>query len=182
VGGDARGPQVFSGYWNQDDETAEVFTEDGWLRTGDLVQVRDGFIYMADRRKEMINSSGFNVYPSQVEAAIRSMRGVADVAVVGLPDGAMGELVCAAVVLAEGTVPGSVPLEAARERGFTAQWLTVHPDAGQLTKIAHYLQEGTLRVHLDRVFPLDSAAEAHRRMESSDHIGKILLAVNPGIA
>ena len=75
----ASGPQVFSGYWNQDDETAEVFTSDGWLRTGDLVQVRDGFIYMADRRKEMINSSGFNVYPSQVEDAVRSMPGVADV-------------------------------------------------------------------------------------------------------
>ena len=66
----ATGPQVFSGYWNQDEETAEVFTADGWLRTGDLVQVRDGFIYMADRRKEMINSSGFNVYPSQVEDAV----------------------------------------------------------------------------------------------------------------
>ena len=84
----ASGPQVFSGYWNQDDETAEVFTSDGWLRTGDLVQVRDGFIYMADRRKEMINSSGFNVYPSQVEDAVRSMPGVADVAAVGLEAGA----------------------------------------------------------------------------------------------
>ena len=84
----ARGPQVFSGYWNQDDETAEVFTQDGWLRTGDLVQVRDGFIYMADRRKEMINSSGFNVYPSQVEEAVRSMPGVLDVAAVVLEAGA----------------------------------------------------------------------------------------------
>ncbi len=98
----ARGPQVFSGYWNQDDETAEVFTADGWLRTGDLVQVRDGFIYMADRRKEMINSSGFNVYPSQVEEAVRSMPGIADVAAVGVPAGESGEDVVAAVVLESG--------------------------------------------------------------------------------
>ena len=100
----ARGPQVFSGYWNQDDETAEVFTADGWLRTGDLVQVRDGFIYMADRRKEMINSSGFNVYPSQVEEAVRSMPGIADVAAVGVPAGESGEDVVAAVVLEVGRV------------------------------------------------------------------------------
>ena len=98
----ARGPQVFSGYWNQDDETAEVFTQDGWLRTGDLVQVRDGFIYRADRRKEMINSSGFNVYPSQVEEAVRSMPGVLDVAAVGVPAGESGEDVVAAVVLEAG--------------------------------------------------------------------------------
>ena len=98
----ARGPQVFSGYWNQDDETAEVFTQDGWLRTGDLVQVRDGFIYMADRRKEMINSSGFNVYPSQVEEAVRSMPGVLDVAAVGVPAGESGEDIVAAVVLEAG--------------------------------------------------------------------------------
>ena len=98
----ATGPQVFSGYWNQDEETAEVFTADGWLRTGDLVQVRDGFIYMADRRKEMINSSGFNVYPSQVEDAVRTMPGILDVAAVGVPAGESGEDVVAAVVLEAG--------------------------------------------------------------------------------
>ena len=98
----ASGPQVFGGYWNQDEETAEVFTDDGWLRTGDLVQVRDGFIYMADRRKEMINASGFNVYPSQVEEAVRSMPGVLDVAAVGVPAGESGEDVVAAIVLEAG--------------------------------------------------------------------------------
>ena len=98
----ARGPQVFSGYWEQPEETAEIFTEEGWLRTGDLVQVRDGFIYMADRRKEMINASGFNVYPSQVENAVRSMPGVRDVAVIGIPAGSTGEDVVAAIVLEAG--------------------------------------------------------------------------------
>ena len=79
-----------------------MFTADGWLRTGDLVQVRDGFIYMADRRKEMINSSGFNVYPSQVEEAVRTMPGILDVAAVGVPAGESGEDVVAAVVLEAG--------------------------------------------------------------------------------
>ena len=70
---------------------------------------------MADRKRELILTGGFNVYPSQVEAAIRSMQSVADVAVVGLPDGAKGELVCAVVVLDERTAPDSVTLEAVRE-------------------------------------------------------------------
>lgn len=96
-----RGPQVFSGYLDNDEETAEVL-RDGWLYTGDLVQVRDGFIYMADRRKELIISSGFNIYPSQVEDAVRSMPGVLEVAVVGMPSGSWGEDVVAALVLEAG--------------------------------------------------------------------------------
>ena len=64
--------------------------------------MRDGFIYMADRRKEMINSSGFNVYPSQVEDAVRTMPGILDVAAVGVPAGESGEDVVAAVVLEAG--------------------------------------------------------------------------------
>ena len=75
----------------------------------------DSFLWMADRRRELILTGGFNVYPSQVEAAIRSLKGVADVAVVGLPNGARGELVCAVVVLADEAAPGSVTLEAVRQ-------------------------------------------------------------------
>lgn len=102
---------MFSGYDEQPEENAEVFFED-WLRTGDLVQVRDGFVYMADRRKEMINSSGFNVYPGQVEEAVRSMPGVRDVAVIGIPAGSAGEDVVAAIVLEAGA---SVTLQDVRE-------------------------------------------------------------------
>lgn len=105
-----RGPQVFSGYWGRPDETAEVLV-DGWLRTGDLVRVDRDTIVMADRRKEMINSSGFNVYPSQVEEAVRSMPGVRDVAVVGVPAGTSNESVVAAIVLEAGA---SVTLEDVR--------------------------------------------------------------------
>lgn len=108
----AKGPQVFHGYWEDPKETAEVL-KDGWLHTGDLVQVRDGFVYMADRRKELIITGGFNVYPTQVEDAVRSMPGVLDVAVVGMPSGRnAGEDVVAALVLEAGA---SVTLADVRE-------------------------------------------------------------------
>ncbi|MFZ3454492.1 long-chain-fatty-acid--CoA ligase [Arthrobacter sp. 7Tela_A1] len=94
------GPQVFSGYWNNPEETEEVLTEDGWLRTGDIVTVdEDGFVKVVDRRKELIITGGFNVSPSEVEEVIRSNQDVADVAVVGLERGAGGEQVVAAVVM-----------------------------------------------------------------------------------
>lgn len=96
-----RGPQVFMGYWEDPEETA-IALQDGWLHTGDLVYVDDGFVVMADRRKELIISGGFNIYPSQVEDAVRSMPGVSDVAVVGMPAGAKGEDVVAALVLEAG--------------------------------------------------------------------------------
>ncbi|MDO5033905.1 MAG: AMP-binding protein [Actinomycetaceae bacterium] len=96
-----RGPQVFKGYWNNPEETEIAFHE-GWLRTGDLVQVKDGFIVMADRKKEMIISGGFNIFPSQVEDAVRDMPGVNDVAVVGIPEAQRGEEVVAALILEAG--------------------------------------------------------------------------------
>jgi long-chain acyl-CoA synthetase len=98
-----RGPQVFQGYWNMPDETAHQLLPDGWLRTGDVVRSEpDGFVVLVDRMKEMIVSGGFKVYPSQVEEHLRTMPGIADVAVVGEPAGANGESVVAAVVLEEG--------------------------------------------------------------------------------
>ncbi|MDC4233383.1 AMP-binding protein [Actinomyces sp. B33] len=94
-----KGPQVFEGYLDAPEETAEMFTDDGWLRTGDIGVNSDGFISMADRRKELILSGGFNVYPSQVEDAIRSMPEVKDVAVVGVPRPDESEQVTAAIIL-----------------------------------------------------------------------------------
>jgi long-chain acyl-CoA synthetase len=108
-----RGPQVFAGYWNMPDETAHQLLPDGWLRTGDVVRVEpDGFVVLVDRMKEMIVSGGFKVYPSQVEDHLRTMPGIADVAVVGEPSGTHGESVVAAVVLAEGAK--GIDLEAVR--------------------------------------------------------------------
>ena len=91
-----RGPQVMSGYWGRPDETAQVLLDGGWMRTGDVVVMDDaGFITVVDRIKELIITGGFNVYPSEVEAALRRVPGVADAAAVGLPDGSGGERVVA---------------------------------------------------------------------------------------
>ena len=109
-----RGPQVFAGYWGDPEATAAAMLPGGWLRTGDMVRREESFLWMADRRRELILTGGFNVYPSQVEAAIRDMDGVADVAVVGMDAGARGETVVAAVVPAAGTPPGAITLESVR--------------------------------------------------------------------
>ena len=110
------GPQVFAGYWQRPEESAQVLVEiDGrtWLRTGDVVVLQDdGFVRLVDRIKEMIITGGFKVFPSQVEDHLRDMPGVADVAVVGIPGGDLGEKVVAAIVLAKGAT--AIDLEAVR--------------------------------------------------------------------
>ncbi|WP_345764319.1 long-chain-fatty-acid--CoA ligase [Diaminobutyricibacter sp. McL0608] len=99
----ARGPQVFSGYWRKPDETAKVLDEHGWFRTGDIVTMDDdGFVRIVDRIKELIITGGFNVAPTEVEDCLRTVEGVADVAVVGVPHGRGGEDVVAAVVMKPG--------------------------------------------------------------------------------
>ncbi|SDP51744.1 long-chain acyl-CoA synthetase [Arthrobacter sp. ok909] len=98
-----KGPQVFQGYWNNPEETAKAFTPEGWLRTGDVVTVdADGFTKIVDRAKELIITGGFNVSPTEVEAALRLHPDVADAAVIGKPLERGGEMVVAAVELAPG--------------------------------------------------------------------------------
>lgn len=97
------GPQVFSGYWNNPDETAKTLLPGGWLRTGDVVTVdADGFTTIVDRLKELIITGGFNVAPSEVEEELRQHPDIVEVAVVGIPAGSTGETVAAAVVLRPG--------------------------------------------------------------------------------
>ncbi len=112
-----RGPQVFSGYWRQPEATAAALLPDGWLRTGDIVEMgADGFVTVVDRIKELIITGGFNVYPSEVETALRKVDGVADAAVVGLPTESGGEEVVAVVVLRRGArVDAEGVREASRE-------------------------------------------------------------------
>ena len=146
-----RGPQVFAGYWGDEEATAAAVLPGGWLRTGDMVRREDSFLWMADRKRELILTGGFNVYPSQVEAALRSMEGVADVAVVGLDHGARGEQVVGAVVL---------------ERG---------PD-GEPTAAARAVTLDSVRSHAERVLPHYALP---RRLEVVDElprsmIGKVL--------
>jgi long-chain acyl-CoA synthetase len=98
-----RGPQVFSGYHGKPDETAAVFLDGGWFRTGDIVTMdEDGFLRIVDRIKELIITGGFNVSPTEVEEALRGHESVEDVAVVGIPREGGDEQVVAAVVLAAG--------------------------------------------------------------------------------
>ncbi len=89
-----RGPQVMKGYWNRPNETANVLDADGWLHTGDIARMdENGYVYIVDRKKDMILVSGFNVYPNEVEDAVMQHPGVAEVAAVGVPDEHSGEVV-----------------------------------------------------------------------------------------
>jgi acyl-CoA synthetase (AMP-forming)/AMP-acid ligase II len=113
-----RGPIVMAGYWNRPDATAETIRPDGWLRTGDA-GFRDeaGFFFVHDRVKDMIVSGGENVYPAEVENAILGCPGVADAAVIGVPDERWGEAVKAIVVRKPGADPTPAEVIAwARER------------------------------------------------------------------
>jgi malonyl-CoA/methylmalonyl-CoA synthetase len=96
-----RGPNVFRGYWEREQATAESFTQDGWFRTGDLGTLdADGYLRIQGRSKELIITGGYNVYPREVEDVLREHPGVADAAVAGLPDAEWGEIVAAWVVSA----------------------------------------------------------------------------------
>ena len=94
-----RGPQVMRGYYNRPDETAKVMIPDGWLRTGDIGRMDDrGYVYIEDRKKDMILVSGFNVYPNEVEGVVITHPGVLEVAAVAQPDEKSGEVVALFVV------------------------------------------------------------------------------------
>jgi long-chain acyl-CoA synthetase len=94
-----RGPQVMRGYWNRPEATDEAMG-DGWLRTGDVAVVdRDGYFAIVDRRKDVINTAGFKVWPREVEETLYAHPGVKLAAVVGVPDAYRGETVKACVVL-----------------------------------------------------------------------------------
>jgi long-chain acyl-CoA synthetase len=94
-----RGPQVMAGYWNRPEETAQVMTEDGYLRSGDIGTIdREGYIRICDRKKDMILVSGFNVYPNEVEAVLLTHPQVLEAAVVSIPDARAGELPAAFIV------------------------------------------------------------------------------------
>jgi len=93
------GPQVMKGYWNRPDETAKVMTADGYLRTGDIARIDErGYVFIVDRKKDMINVSGFNVYPNEVEEAAMTHPGVLEAGAVGVPDPKTGEAVKLVIV------------------------------------------------------------------------------------
>jgi long-chain acyl-CoA synthetase len=100
-----RGPQVMRGYWNRDDETAQVMLPDGWLRTGDIGRMDSkGYVFIEDRKKDMISVSGFKVYPNEVEAVAALHPGVFESAAVAQADEHSGETVALYVVLKDPSV------------------------------------------------------------------------------
>ena len=108
-----RGDNVFVGYWNDPEATTAVLTGDGWLHTGDIgFADESGFLFLSDRAKDLIIVSGFNVFPAEVEDVLVSHPGVAEAAVVGVPNARTGEAVKAFVVLEEGA---GIGLEDLRE-------------------------------------------------------------------
>ncbi|MGH8400908.1 MAG: long-chain-fatty-acid--CoA ligase [Gammaproteobacteria bacterium] len=89
-----KGPQVMRGYWNRPDETAKVLSADGWLRTGDMGRFDErGYVFIVDRKKDMILVSGFNVYPNEVEDVAMMHPGVRECAAIGVPNEHSGEVV-----------------------------------------------------------------------------------------
>ena len=112
-----KGPNVMLGYWNKPTETADAL-RGGWLHTGDVGYMdSDGYFFIVDRTKDMINSAGFKIWPREVEEVLYRHPAVGECAVFGVPDPVKGEVTVAAVVLAPGTQTSDAELEAfCRER------------------------------------------------------------------
>ena len=102
---EVRGPNVFSGYWQMPEKTAEDLSADGWFRTGDLGMIDDqGYVQIVGRAKDLIISGGFNVYPKEVELLLDAAHGVQESAVIGLPHPDFGEAVFAVLTPQQGAV------------------------------------------------------------------------------
>ncbi|MBI2751216.1 MAG: malonyl-CoA synthase [Burkholderiales bacterium] len=118
VGGiQVKGPNVFSGYWQMPEKTKEEFTADGYFKTGDVGRVdADGYVTIVGRSKDLIISGGYNVYPAEIEGTINTLPGVAESAVVGVPDADFGEVGVAVVIAKPGAFvdPEKVLLELKR--------------------------------------------------------------------
>ncbi len=111
-----RGPQVMRGYWNRPDETTQVMTDDGYLRTGDIGYVDErGYTRIVDRKKDMILVSGFNVYPNEIEDVVALHPGVLEVAAVGVPDEKTGEAVKIVVVKKDPALTAEALIEHCRQ-------------------------------------------------------------------
>ena len=108
-----RGPEVMVGYWNNPEATAAALV-DGWLRTGDLGYLdEEGYLFVVDRAKDMLISGGLNVYPAEIEKLLAALPGVAELAVIGVPDREWGETPAVIAVGDDAVTPASV-LEACR--------------------------------------------------------------------
>jgi malonyl-CoA/methylmalonyl-CoA synthetase len=115
---EVRGRNVFAGYWGRGDLAPEIFTPDGWFRTGDLGRFdADGYLHLVGRSRDLVISGGLNIYPADVECVLDALPGVRESAVVGVADADLGERLVAAVTLDAGSrLDGTRVRELARER------------------------------------------------------------------
>ena len=108
-----KGPNVFGGYWRMPEKTAQEFRDGGWFITGDVaVQSPDGRVSIVGRAKDLIISGGYNIYPKEIESVLDAVAGVAETAVIGVPDHDFGESVVALVVAEKTVAPSLADLEA----------------------------------------------------------------------
>jgi acyl-CoA synthetase (AMP-forming)/AMP-acid ligase II len=106
-----RGPTGMTEYWNRPEATAQAFTADGWFRSGDIARMDErGYVYIVDRKADMIVSGGFNVYPVEIELALMAHPAVDEVAVISVPDDKWGEAVKAVVRRRQGDTVGEEEL------------------------------------------------------------------------
>jgi long-chain acyl-CoA synthetase len=111
-----RGPQVMVGYWQRPDETEHVMFPDGFLHTGDMGYVdQSGYVFLVDRKKDMILVSGFNVYPNEVEEVVAMHDGIAEVAAIGVADEHSGEAVKIFVVRKDHSLTAEALIEHCRK-------------------------------------------------------------------
>ncbi len=163
-----RSPFVCRGYWNRPDWTAEAL-RDGWWHTGDLARRdEEGFIYIAGRRKDMIKSGAENIYPTEVEQAIATLNGVAEVGVIGVPDDEWGESVAAFVVRDAGA-----SIDAARVIAHCREHLASYKKPRHVLFVDSLARNTTNKVDknaLRRQFPLLAGADerCNGEMQASD--------------
>ncbi|MCV2867884.1 AMP-binding protein [Defluviimonas sp. WL0002] len=148
-----RGPQVMKGYLNNAEATAATLVPGGWLRTGDIAAYdEDGYLFIHDRLKELIKVKGFQVAPAEVEAELQSCPGVADAAVIGVPDDEAGEVPVAFLVRAPGAT-------------VDADQVAAHLSA----RLAHYKLPRT--IHFVGAIPKSASGKILRRMLRAELTG-----------
>jgi malonyl-CoA/methylmalonyl-CoA synthetase len=102
---EVKGPNVFAGYWHDEEKTRSEFSADGWFKTGDVGRIdRNGYVHIVGRAKDLVISGGYNVYPKEVETELDAIEGVLESAVFGVPHPDFGEGVTAAIVARPGAV------------------------------------------------------------------------------
>ena len=142
---------VMRGYYNRPEETAKTI-KDGWIHTGDVAKADDdGYLYIVDRKKDMVLSGGFNIYTKEVEQALLQNPDVADAAVIGVPDAVFGEAVAAFIERQPGCDPDACVGRRAR------------PQSGRR------LQEAEIRLHRRRATPKFARQGAQARIARSGH-------------